>query len=158
MKIFKYPCGYDGNIKKWWTFAPAGTIIRTDEVNDGVYKGFWVWIIVNENDKTFIKHTFNWKQNPEFDYNKPYEQIGVLEEQYLRAMLSSIDSVQVNSGKIYVNSINSKYPPHYFDYKIYGYKTGQEIKCDLNSVKYIGFAPLFIKNEIAIYFFVEDLA
>jgi hypothetical protein len=150
-RILKYPCGYDNNIGKWYTYAPSGNIIRTAHVDDGTYKGYWVWIITT--DDALDKRTFDWIDEP--DIEGACVQLGVLESQYV-ALPGFIDysGVEVREGKIYLHYLKGCEQQH-VAYKafIVGYKTGQEIPYHPNGLAYIGVAPLFIKNEIAIYFF-----
>ena len=144
MKIFKYPCGWDGNRKQWWAVMPEGQIIRTDYVDDGTYKGYWVWAIVDPNAPNKIR-TFSWIEPRKDDPTK---------------FKNFYEMVYVENGMIKFAYDLWGDPIPNKRLHILGFKTGQEINVDVLTRKegsyfYIGFAPLFIKTEITIYFFMR---
>lgn len=141
---------------------PEGQIIRTDYVDDGTYKGYWVWAIVDPNAPNKIR-TFSWIE-PRKDDPAKFEncvQLGVLESQYLDVgSFPFYEMVYVENGmiKFAYDSMGNPTPDKRLH--ILGFKTGQEINVDVLTRKegsyfYIGFAPLFIKTEITIYFFMR---
>lgn len=155
MRILKYPCGYDNNRKAWWAMMPKGKIIRTEWVDDGTYKGYWVWAVVDDEDPIELR-TFQWQNKPEPHVFDEEIQLGVLESQEILVRdYPFYEGVFVVDGKIYLRyDIVGDYPTRLH---IVGYKTGQNINVDLKKYEYVGFAPLKIKDEIAIYFFMKGL-
>lgn len=156
LRILKYPCGWDGNRKAWWAMMPPGQIIRTEYIDDGCYKGYWVWAVVG--DEPAKLRTFQWlpkREESKNVFNKEI-QLGILESQRVTLEDYPFDQVvKVIDGKIFLWYDTVVHSPAMFE--ILGYKTGQEIKVDISKCEYIGFAPLIIKNEIAIYFFLRKV-
>ena len=154
-KIFKYDLFQEND--KWYAECPVGQVIRTDYVNDGFYKGNFVWIIVDPDDKNKSKREISWiktKTKQDFvDY--PSNQLSILERQHvlMRDGAKPVGVADVN-GRFYL----------YYDYEefnwdtiyleIRGYKTGQEIDIPEEQLEYLGLCRLWMKQELAIYFFV----
>lgn len=154
MRILKYPCGWDGNRKAWWAMMPEGEIIRTEHLEDECYKGYWVWAIVG--DEPAKLRTFQWKNKPKPHNFNSQIQLGVLESQQIEVKDYPFDQdVKVIDGKIYFQYDDVAYRPTKLH--ITGFKTGQNIPVDISKYEYVGFAPLKIKDEIAIYFFMKSV-
>lgn len=154
MKILKYPCGWDGNRKAWWAMMPEGRVIRTEFVDDGTYKGYWVWAIVNENDRPKLT-TFQWLDKVDIKPDS-FVQLGILEKQTVHAPVAPFErDIIVKDGRIFLVSeiVDDKLE----EIEVLGYKTGQNVDDKINFYHYVGFAPLKIKDEIAIYFFIKRI-
>lgn len=150
-KIFKYPAGYEHG--KLYAWMPEGKIIRSGWVEDNQYKGYWVWAIVDPEDKNF-KKTFIDIKKEDVNLNKLSRiQLGILEEQSISVKSTLIKTeIMVLEGKIYLY-YNETMTHEEELIKIVGYKTGQKIPYHPDNMFYLGCAPLVIKDEICIYFF-----
>lgn len=150
-KIFKYPAGYEHG--KLYAWMPEGKIIRSGWVEDNQYKGYWVWAVVDEEDKVF-KKTFIDSKKIEVDCDDLRKiQLGILEEQEIAIKSTMIvTDIMVEEGKIYLY-YNFSSSQECEPVKILGYKTGQKIPYHPDNMFYLGCAPLVISDEICIYFF-----
>lgn len=153
-KIFKYPSGYEKG--KLYYFGLPGKVIRTGWVEDNQYKGYWVWVIVNPQRKDFQK-IFVTEQEPKDIsgmFMSQWIPIGIIEEQEIETDINAIfHGVSVYKGFINLGVSFDGFTKSK-KYKIVGYKTGQDIPYPPSHISYIGFAPLVIKDEISIYFFL----
>lgn len=158
-KIFKYPCGYDGNKMVWWGMFPEGKIIRTEKVEDETYKGYWAWVIVKVGDPA-IRREFQFVEQT-VSGNIDKTPLGLLESQF-RYICSdaTINGVVCIDGLTYL--VGNKIDPEKYGFykaktiEILGFKTGQEMPDDIESYRYLGFAKFVIKQELAVYYFIKD--
>lgn len=154
MKIFKYDLyKKDG---KWFAKCPQGQIIRTDYVNDDYYKGYFVWIIVNPGDKN-EEREIEWVNKSEDYFTSA--RIGILEKQIIHSTMSPVGCFD-NSGYLNIKlgvSDNLEIPRVLKAYRIHLYKTGQEILEPIENLNYIGFMKIWIKQELCLYCFYENV-
>jgi hypothetical protein len=140
----------------WYTFAPKGKIVRTDFVDDGVYKGYWVWLIVESGDTEFKKQEFTWLKTSTDIYPERV-QLGIMPEQRVEIEGTIFNNlVSFENGMIWLNyDLSEKDDADRVKtyYKIVGYKTGEEFNIHPQNLFYLGYAAIIIKNEIAVYFF-----
>ena len=154
-KIFKYDLYERDN--KWYFQGPKNVIvIRTDEVHDDYYDGFFVWCIVDPDDKEFVEHQTVFSPTVK-DYAGVSKQIGFLEEQYVVLPdKCSIQGLCSHYGRAYLYYYHHgpfyKVKPR----KLIFRKTGQEIGYPLDNIIYIGWTALFIKQELAVYGFLVN--
>lgn len=156
-KIFKYPFDKETRIV---TMPRNGKIIRIDYVDDGFYKGDFVWAIVNTADE---KETFAidpllfsnlYRHNSKDFYSGKYprHELKVKEKQTVFLPSPPIGAHE-DDGKIYVVS------EPYSELKLKGYKigvfkTGQPIDVDIDKLTYLGLNRLWIVQELGLYTFL----
>jgi len=152
-RILKYPVGYEKG--KPYAWCPEGKCIRIDWVDDIEYKGFWGWIIVDCDKEPKFEKRFLKSDEPNNNIKDPLVvQLGVLEEQDIETEADTeVGFVSIHSGMIFLTLEKYWVLSHDKKHKIVGYKTGQEFNIHPNHMEYLGFVPLIIKQEIAIYFF-----
>lgn len=154
-KIFKYDLliGGEGQDQYFYANCPDGKVIRTDYVDDGYYKGNFVWIIVDPEDKDIQHRRIEWINGVPIKTGNNI-QIAVLERQFILLPVGcTINNVYDAEGMFWLD-----YTPPKADYglqriKLLGYKTGQEILDNIDDLEYIGFCKLWIKQELGVYFF-----
>jgi len=151
-RILKYPVGVENG--KPYAWCPEGKCIRISYVDDQFYLGYFAWLIVDSDlepkfEKRFLKaERINEVKDP------LVIQLGVLEEQVIETEMNTEPGfVSINEGKIYLTLEKDCIFGGDTKYKICGYKTGQDISIHPQNLEYLGFVPLIIKQEIAIYFF-----
>ena len=157
MKIFKYQL--EERNGKYYTSMPSQSqIIRTDYVDDGYYKGHFVWAIVNPEHEN-VEREVSFKPSSTYNISFPMlkkEQLGVLEKQEIQIPAdSNVVGVFDRSGKLYARLSGGLIFDKLKTVKICFYKTGQEITENVSNLKYIGWCRLFIKQELALYAFVQ---
>ena len=154
-KIFKYDLkiGGEGQNQYWYANCPKGRVIRTDYVDDGFYKGNFVWIIVDSEDKDIQERKIDWINCvPRKTGNNI--QLGVLEKQFILLPVgSSINSVYDADGMFWLDYSLPKADYGLQRVCIKGYKTGQEILDNVDDMEYIGFCKIWILQELGVYFF-----
>lgn len=159
-KIFKYDLeNRDG---KWYCNLPKDSvIIRTDYVDDGYYKGFFVWAIVDPEDKDFEETEVPFIPTDDSIPKTDSCQLGYVEDQSVELPNNiKIDKVRSENGKLFLhyhtyNPLESSIKKS--KYRIILRKTGQEIGLPLTDIIYIGWGRLWIKQELAVYaFLVKD--
>lgn len=157
MRIFKYTLE-ERNGKYYASMPSHSQIIRTDYVDDGYYKGHFVWAIVNLFDENVEREV---KYNPtttagNFPLLKKVE-LGVLEKQEVFIPLdSNIYRVIDNNGRLYGLMSGGLVYDRLKKVKISFYKTGQEITENVSKLKYIGWCRLWIGMELCLYAFVSE--
>lgn len=154
-KIFKYDLkiGGEGQDQCWYANCPKGRVIRTDYVDDGFYKGNFVWIIVDSEDKDIQERKIQWINNTPIKTGNNI-QIGVLEKQFIILPVGcTINSVYDAEGMFWLDYTEPKTPLGLQRVCIKGYKTGQEIVDNIDNMEYINFCRIWIKQELCIYFF-----
>lgn len=157
-KIFKYELKINqfSSRENYYEYCsaicPNGRVIRTDYVDDGFYKGHFVWMIVDPEDKDIQERKIQWIHN-----EKPSGtniQIGVLESQILYLPLGiKIKAVDDYDGRFWMYYSDPLGSMEIEKVCIKGYKTGQEILDNIDDLEYIGKCGLWIKQELAVYFF-----
>jgi hypothetical protein len=154
-KIFKYDLliGGEGQDQYFYANCPNGRVIRTDYVDDGYYKGNFVWMIVDPEDKDIQPRNIKWINDIPIKAGNNM-QIGVLEKQVIYIPVgSTINSVYDSEGMFWLGYTEPKTPLGLQRAVIKGYKTGQEILDNVDNLEYIGKCRLWIKQELAVYFF-----
>jgi len=154
-KIFKYELLIHdiGEYQYFFAHCPKGKVIRTDYVDDGYYKGHFVWIIVDPEDKDIKERKIAWINNIPVQTGNN-KQIAVLEKQFILLPVDcTINRVYDAEGMFWLD-----YTSPIADYGlqrvcIKGYKTGQEILDNIDDLEYIGFCKLWILQELGVYFF-----
>jgi hypothetical protein len=147
--ILKYPVGYEKG--KPYAWCPEGKCIRIDWIDDGIYRGFFSWIIVDIDNLVFEKR-FLTQSKIIYPVNGVQVQLGILEDQYIETELPAEPRlVFIDNGKIYLalHNHNNGEKSH----RIIGCKTGSTVYIHPDNLKYLGFVPIFIKSEIVVYFF-----
>jgi hypothetical protein len=151
-RILKYPIGYEKGKPYGW--VPEGKCIRIDWVDDIEYKGYWCWLIVDCDKEPKFEKRFLDSDKPNDVKDSYVVQLGVLEEQTVETeMDTEAGFVFLSEGKIFLVLEKDWVLSPDKKHKIVGYKTGQEFNIHPQNMDYLGFVPLIIKNEIAIYFF-----
>jgi hypothetical protein len=141
--IYKYPV-VDGAFKAPYNIR----IIRQDHVDDGFYKGDFVWGIVDSYDKA--DHLFVY--NPDKHLDAEYL------SQFMRVPLPVKEKQSITCGKpIYAGEtdgiINIYTAGEIKPRQIVLYKTGQEITEPIEKLRYIGLNRLWIIQELGLYTF-----
>lgn len=142
--IFKY------GVVDGFALIPEGArIIRQDHVDDGFYKGDFVWAIVDRDSKPSIQHKFI--QDKELIVGTfMSHRLAVKEKQTINC--SKPVAAKEVDGNIYIYSnydCNTKQ-----DWKIAVYKTGQDIDLDVDKLEYLGLNRLWIVQELGLYTFL----
>lgn len=159
-KIFKYTIEDYNDTHGIVCIPKSIRIIRIDHVDDGFYKGNFLWGIVDPEDKNL------------HDVKIAYKDIGYNID---KTILTSYDRVQLSvkekqevflySKPEYAQDVNGKlflyYKPFSVDkigksYTIAFYKTGQEIDLSVEKLKYIGLCRLWIMQELGLYTFLYE--
>lgn len=164
-KIFKYD--FD-NATGEVTMPQGAQVIRIDHVDDGFYKGHFLWAIVTVGDenieqiisidelaqimhptlsKVFIEAALKTQRTNDF---------GRIELRVKEKQTVSVPGYPVaageEDGKLYLYYTVS--PIAEGDYDIAFYKTGQEIDLPVEDLRYIGLNRLWIIQELGLYTFV----
>lgn len=153
LKIFKYKYDRETNSA---IMPDYKLVLRIEHVDDGFYKGDFIWAIVDPTD-TFLSEK---KFNLGFPYNAAPKQsaenlvpvrIKVKEAQKIKC--GEPVFAQEKDGDIYIYT-----EPHtkIKEHEIVVYKTGQEIREDLNKLKYIGLNKIWIIMELGLYTFLKN--
>jgi hypothetical protein len=156
MKIFKYELKKSGS--NYTCELPLlHKMIRTDHVDDGFYKGDYLWAIVNPNHERVaqtinLQLGYSLKEKPDGWEEIHMQQIAVKEKQTVRLAGKPLYS-QSENGLMYVYYHLDKNNESR-DYTICVYKTGQEIKESLDKLEYLGINKLWIFQELALYTFL----
>lgn len=144
-KIFKY------EVKEGSTLIPKrSTVIRVSHVDDGFYKGDFVWAIVDPED-TEETRVLQVGESPPLNHECTQE-LRVTEKQTVEGILPH--GVGEDNGKIYLHGE----PDPGAKYEVCFFKTGQEIDIDLNEYFYIGLCRLWIVQELGLYTFIKKVA
>lgn len=151
-RILKYPVGYEKG--KPYAWCPEGKCIRIDYTENIDYKGYFAWIIVDSEQEPKFEKRFL-KAESLNDVKDGYViQLGVLEEQTIETEMDTEPGfVFIDKGKIYLTLEKDCIFGGDKKYKILAYKCGQEFNTHPQNMEYLGFIPLIIKQELAIYFF-----
>lgn len=177
-KIFKYTIAPNGRV-----YMPKDhTLLRVDYVDDGFYKGNFVWAIVDSEDQDMehIKldcieydsyqtvtdptvheymiriHTYSLSPKPELLECYDKTQLAVKEKQTVE-LDGKPEFAEDDNGMMYIYSRKDNRWGHTNPYKIAVYKTGQEIIEPLDKLQYLGLNKLWIMQELGLYtFLVKD--
>lgn len=144
-KIFKYKyCP----ISKTAVMPLDAQILRVDHVDDGFYKGDFVWAIVEVGDENIEKVIESApKQIPITDFPNIVE-LRVKEKQIINTMGYPCGAGEID-GKIYIGCVGDL--EH--ESTIAVYKTGQEIDLPVEKLVYLGLNRLWIIQELGLYTF-----
>lgn len=149
MKIFKYD--YDPSTLS--AFMPEDAVIlRIDHVDDGFYKGTFLWAIVDEMEAC-VQRTiglpvgYSACAEPDDIASLEKIQLGVQESQCVTSGIPRF--AKEDSGKIFIYSQNSDAKEH----TIAVYKTGQSIPIPIDRLSYLGLNRLWIIQELGLYTF-----
>jgi hypothetical protein len=158
-KIFKYEVDRQSGKVNMPVFE---AILRVAHVDDGFYKGDFVWAIVNvENPafEQFLEHhllvQLHYGEDKTSDFFDPHE----FEKQELR--VKEKQTIEVpgilcgageEDGKIYVHYIPTDSSERTYDIVVF--KTGQEIDVPVERLKYLGLNRLWIIQELGLYTFL----
>ncbi len=137
---------------------PDAQIIRMDHVDDGFYKGDFIWAIVNPTadiDWQLVEWNPDlYKNIPVHDYYVEELQLGVLEEQIVRLPKNAnILHVKDFNGLLWLYYEDNSTIVDYELIKMAIYKTGQDFKHDVYKMEYLGFCSLWILQELGLYVF-----
>lgn len=148
-KIFKY----DFNPETREVELPLEhTILRIDHVDDGFYKGDFLWAIVDAeapNCRQVVNYKLGYSRNPRPPQSLYREELRVMEKQYVKYTPVYAEE---DTGKMYVYSPDHSYPKN-GPFKVAVYKTGQEIDLPLDKLRYLGLCKLRIVQELGLYVF-----
>jgi len=145
-KIFKYEV-LDG----FATVPVNSHTIRMDHVDDGFYKGDFVWAIVDTAD---LEDTIAIEYKPDPRPVAPYgkmKQLAVKEKQIIEDMIPH--TVGELDGRLYMSG--AERPG--VKYEVCFFKTGQEIDICVEKYLYIGLCRLWIVQELGLYTFVRKI-
>lgn len=157
-RIFKYDLliGGEGQNQYFYANCPQGRVIRTDYVDDGYYKGNFVWIIVDPEDKDIQERKIEWINGTPIKTGSN-KQIGVLEKQFTYLPVNAkINSVYDAEGMFWLDYTRPETHLGLEKVCLKGYKTGQEILDNVDDLEYIGFCKLWILQELGVYFFRKN--
>jgi hypothetical protein len=149
-KIFKYKLNPDLTVE----MPHRARILRVAHVDDGFYKGDFVWAIV---DTTWPNVWINlsgtiWSSSIR---NGPHNAVGYRQELRVKEKQEIFlpgypYDAQEDNGKIYVYHEAGGNPANY---KIAVFKTGQEIDIPIDKLQYLGLNRLWIIQELGLYTF-----
>lgn len=150
MKIFKYEV--QETSRGQYIAAPKNIkIIRMNHVDDGFYKGDFVWGIVDPKEPNIIIS---------IDFvDEVIDSIPMSLSKELR--VKEKQDVVIYGEPLLAKDVDGKLFIYYSggplnEVKIAFYKTGQEIDEPLNSLEYIGLCRLWIVQELGLYAFVVN--
>ncbi len=149
-KIFKYSIDPVTRIAK----MPKGQILRVDYVDDGFYKGDFVWQIVETSNKElFDAHlpTVSWSLRPRPENLSSFErkELKVKEKQEILSYGEPFYAEE-DDGKMFVYCRNARELRYS---KIAVFKTGQKIDIPIEKLTYLGLNRLWIIQELGLYSF-----
>lgn len=154
-KIFKYNLSYIQD--ELYASIPDMKVIRTDYVDDGFYKGNFIWGIVDTDKLQTSLQRIDAKPPEEVDINEDTLNsipIGVCEKQIVRCSEDAELKAFSHEGRFYLMEIDGSL--HKFkDVEIVMYKTGQEIKENIDDLEFIGCCRLWIMQELMLYVFIN---
>lgn len=154
-KIFKYNYNREtGEVE----MPRDAIILRLDHVDDGFYKGDFLWAIV---DPKHSKIKRNIHSPFPYSRSETYQQENVrtiklkVKEKQIVVIPGKPLQVEENDGEIILKfSLDLKNPPS--EYKIAFFKTGQPIDIDLSKSQYLGLARIWIVQELGLYTFLYE--
>jgi len=151
-KIFKYSIDPVTRIAE----MPRGQGLRVDYVDDGFYKGDYVWAIVDSNDKDKFDFPFpssKWSKSPRPENLSFFEkkELKVKEKQEILSYGEPFYAEE-DDGKmfVYCGETDRSYEK---SHKIAVFKTGQKIDLPLEKMTYLGLNRLWIIQELGLYVF-----
>ena len=153
MKILKYDINdYSGSKKSIRTLPKGSDILRVDHVDDGFYKGNFVWAIPSNSKEAET-------EIPSLGYLKSGDRmpldglkIKVKEEQVVRC--PHILQAYELDGELFVWFTN--HDNQIKEQKVKMVKTGQEFELE-DGYRFVGLNRLWIVQELALYVFVKDV-
>jgi len=148
MKIFKYTVRQSNG--RHYILAPKNIkIIRMGHVDDGFYKGDFVWGIVHPEDSQVLQY-IDYVETSNCIPRSFRTQLAVKEKQTLKISGKPIAASDID-GKLYLfHTIEDKQQA----YDIVFYKTGQPINEPLEDLQYLGLCRLWIMQELGLYTFL----
>ena len=152
MKIFKYPVTH--NDKGYFINCPKDIrIIRMNHVDDGFYKGDFVWGIIDPSHDNEVMKIDYIESNLDLIPRSFRLQLQVKEKQTVRIQGTPI-LAKDDDGLLYLYYDLSIGIPER-DYTIVVYKTGQEIDEPIEELEYLGLCRLWIMQELGLYTFIH---
>ncbi len=150
-KIFKY------KIENNHTRIPIGAkVLRIDHVDDGFYKGDFLWAIVDVDQKEMVDFEWSGKPYSAARLPDPYymgqHELKVKEKQSI-SIYGYPCSAGEQDGKIYVYSDHETARSKLDTYDIAVFKTGQAIDIPIEKLRYLGLNRLWIIQELGLYTF-----
>lgn len=154
-KIFKYDFNREtGEVE----MPEEALILRIDHVDDGFYKGDFLWAIVNPEDKKVKRNILSYLP---YNLNEKYDQENVrtiqlkVKEKQTISIPGKPLRVKENDGEILLQfKLDLNNPPS--EYKIAFFKTGQPIDIDISAQNYLGLARIWIVQELGLYSFLYE--
>jgi len=150
MKIFKYKVML--NDDGYFIKCPKDIkIIRMNHVDDGFYKGDFVWGIVDPSHDNEVMQIDYIESDLDSVPRSPRLQLQVKEKQVI-PIQGTPTFAKDDDGLLYLYwtlDIEKK------DYTIVVYKTGQEIDEPIEELEYIGLCRLWIVQELGLYTFIH---
>jgi len=150
-KIFKY------EIKNNHTKIPIeSNILRIDHVDDGFYKGDFLWAIVDVDQNEMVD--FEWD-------GKPYSAARIPDPYYMnnkQLKVKEKQSIEIGGYPISAGEQDGMINVYYDiesttcnlkKYDIAVFKTGQEIDVPVEKLRYLGLNRLWIIQELGLYTF-----
>ena len=158
MKIFKYEI-VDGYI-----IAPLKRrTLRVDYVDDGFYKGYFLWAIVDPNEESFRQFLDSREfsdlekvENQTFcgiDTNMFNDRVQLRVQEKQKVIMNRPVFAEDEDGKLYAYGYDYLNPK---EYTICFYKTGQEIDLPVKNLRYLGLCKLWIMQELGLYVFAHE--
>ena len=146
-KIFKYTYNPETRTA---SLPEDAVILRVDYVDDGFYKGHFVWAIVTvgePNVERSVEPISCWK--PDGSYMTVSTELRVKEKQTITTYGLPVKAGE-QDGKLYVHCLHDG-PKQ--EHQIAFYKTGQIIDLPVEKLEYVGFSRLWIVQELCLYVF-----
>lgn len=141
------------------------TIIRKAWVDDGFYKGYFIWAIVDRSSKdpeterlelTFTRNDFtdSVPQLSEIETSNDWRRLKIKETQTVVTPRAELLAIAEDDGELYVTfPIESDIDDEVVE--LVAYKTGQDITINLDEYSYIGLGRIWIVQELGLYFFAS---
>lgn len=160
-KIFKYKITKNEDGVDVITAPNQRTTIRIDNVDDGFYKGNFLWAIVDTTSKNFTQPVtqldyeypkyIDWIKNTRTTHNLDKIELSVKEKQIIKSGKPVF--AEEGDGKLYIYCLIDD---PIKERTICFYKTGQEIDMPVDELIYIGINRLWIVQELGLYTFVYE--
>lgn len=134
-------------------------VLRIDHVDDGQYKGDFIWGIV-DTDNLEIKERCYFQDFPysagksldELKHSPNIKSLKLKVKEKQTILISGyLLGASETDGEIFVHYLDLGSAP--FEETIVLYKTGQEITEDVDKLDYLGLGRLWIGQELAVYVF-----
>lgn len=155
-KIFKYEL--DPITRS--ALMPRCIPLRVDHVDDGFYKGDFVWAIVDENEglkHNQYFHEKSWSASPEPNTIELYTRQELLVKEKQQIHIRGVPIYADNGdGKMFVYYDHRGPSAEIETHTIAVYKTGQPIDIPIEKLTYLGLNRLWIIQELGLYTFLVN--